>query len=94
MCRCKHFSTLQQIETHKTTISSPAQSYLCVSIDQNKVDSNYQSTQKDKLGNFIQSLLSAGETVAIVKYSEHAIKVQDNFVVLEDESLTNATQLP
>ena len=29
----------------------------------------------------------------IVKYSEYIIKVQDDFVVLEDESFTNAAQL-
>ena len=69
------------------------QSYLHVSIDQNKGDSNYQSTHKDKLGKIIQSLLSMDETAPIVKYSEHAIKVQDNLVALEDEALTNATQL-
>ena len=70
------------------------QSYLHISIDQTKGDKNYQSVYKEKLGTFIHSLLSMDETEAIVKCSEHVIKVQDNFVVLEDEALTNAPQLP
>ena len=55
---------------------------------------NYQSIYKEILGKIIQSLLSTDETEAIVKHSEHVIQFQDNFVVLEDEALTNATQLP
>ena len=48
---------------------------------------------KEKMGKIVQSLLSTDETVAIVEYSERVVKVKINFVVLEDEALTNATQL-
>ena len=47
-----------------------------------------------KVRKFIQSLLSTDDTAAIVKYSEYVIKVQNNFVVLEDDALTNAAQRP
>ena len=42
----------------------------------------------------IRSLLSAHETVAIAKCSERTIKVNDDFVALEDEALAKAVQLP
>ena len=78
----------------KSSLAVPSQSYLYIAIDQEKGDKNYQSAYKDKLGKIIQSLLSTDETAAIVKYSEHVVKIQENFVVLEEDSLTNATQLP
>ena len=78
----------------KSSLAVPSQSYLHIAIDQEKGDKNYQHAYKDKLGKIIQSLLSTDETVAIVKYSEHVVKIQIFFVVLEEDSLTNATQLP
>ena len=45
------------------------------------------------MGKFVQSLLSTDETAAIVEHSECVIKVKNDFIVLEDEALTNATQL-
>ena len=38
--------------------------------------------------------MSADETAAIVKYSEHIVKINDSFTALEDDTLTNATKLP
>ena len=35
----------------------------------------------------IQSLMTIYETSAIEKYSEHTVKVHDNFAVLEDEAV-------
>ena len=75
-------------------MTAPFQYYLCIAIDQEKGDKNYQSTYKDKLGKIIQSLLSTDDTAVIVKYAEYVVKIQENFVVLEEDSLTNATQLP
>ena len=65
-----------------------------IAIDQEKGNKNYQSACKDKLGKTIPSSLSTDETAAIVKHLDHAIKFQDDFVVLEEEALTNTTQLP
>ena len=67
---------------------------MCISIYQTKGDKHYQSVFKEKLGKIVQSLLSTNETAAIAKHSEQTMKVKDDFVVLEDEALTNATQLP
>ena len=38
--------------------------------------------------------MSTNETAAIVKWSEHIVKVDNVFAVLEEESLTKAAQLP
>ena len=38
--------------------------------------------------------MSTDETAAIVKHLEHAVKVQGNVTVLEDDALTKAAQLP
>ena len=64
---------------------------MCLSIEQKKGDKTYQSAYREKLSKIIQSL---DETAAIVKCSEYAIKVKDNFVLLEDEALTKSVQLP
>ena len=78
----------------KSAISATAQSYLCLSIEQKKGNKNYQAAYKEKLVKIIRYFLSTDETAAIVKYSDHVIKVKDNFVFLEDEALTKAIQLP
>lgn len=53
-----------------------------------------QSACKEKLGKIIQSLLTADKTAAILTHTGHAFKVNDNFTVLEDKTLTIAAQFP
>ena len=69
------------------------QSYLNLAIEQQK-NKNDQSVHKEKLGKIIQSLMSKDETSSIVKSSEHTVKVQGIFIVLEDDALNKAVQLP
>ena len=65
-----------------------------VSTNQNKGDNDYQSVCQERLGKIIHPLLSTDDTAAIVKCLERTIKVRDNFLVIENGALTNATHLP
>ena len=38
--------------------------------------------------------MSKDETTVIVKHSEHIVKVQENFTVLEDDAVAKAVPLP
>ena len=68
------------------------QSCLCVMIDQ-KIDKNYQTVYREKLGKTIQSLISTDEIITMFKYTEHVVKVQEKISILEDDALTKAVQL-
>ena len=68
------------------------QSCLCLMTCQQR-DANYQTVQKQKLGKIIQSLISTDETASIVKDTEHIVKVQDFFSVLERYAITKSVHL-
>ena len=63
----------------KSTIKALLQSYLHLYIKQKKYR-RYQEAFKDKLGKIIQYLVAIDATSTIVKHSEHAVTVQDNFL--------------
>ena len=73
----------------KASIKAATQSCLCITVEK-QIDMNYQSTCKEKLIDIAQSLALVDETTVIVKCSEHAVKVKDSFVVLEEDARAKA----
>ena len=55
-----------------------------------KVRQKLSRSLRTKLGKIIQSFMKTDQTTSIVKYSEHAVNVQDQCVVLEDDALAKA----